>query len=338
MMSGRSGAPMPWLAAPLAAACAHHQGHALLVHGPAGVGQFEFALMLAKAWLCEAPPAERPDAAACGRCPACRLFDARAHPDLRVLLPEALEEDLGWSAGEATAADSSDSGKRRQPSKDIRVEQVRGAVQFSALTRSRGCCKVIVVYPAERMNHVAANTLLKTLEEPPPAQRFVLATQASERLLPTVRSRCQAVRLSTPTREEALTWLQGQGVATPQVLLDGAGGSPLDALAWSLCGVDAKSWVQLPDVVRRGDAGALAGWPVPRVVDALQRVCHDALALAVGAAPRYFPAMPRSGSPALDGLLAWAAELRRVARHAEHPWQAPLLIEALVTQGRQALR
>jgi DNA polymerase-3 subunit delta' len=77
---------------------------------------------------------------------------------------------------------------------------------------------------------------------------------------------------------------------------------------------------------------------VPRVVDALQRVCHDALALAVGAAPRYFPAMPRSGSPALDGLLAWAAELRRVARHAEHPWQAPLLIEALVTQGRQALR
>ena len=337
-MSGRDGDSMLWLAAPLAAACARQQGHALLVHGPAGVGQFEFALRLAKAWLCEAPLGERPGAAACGRCDACHLFDARAHPDLRVLLPETLQEELGWSSAEADTDDGGDGGKRRQPSKDIRVEQVRSMVQFSTLTRARGRHKVVVVYPAERMNAVSANTLLKTLEEPPPAQRFVLATQAPQRLLATVRSRCQAVRLPAPAREEALAWLRAQGVPAPEILLDGTGGSPLEALAWSQAGVDAKTWAQLPDAVRRGDAAVLAGWPVPRVVDALQRICHDALALAAGAAPRYFPAMAGPGSRALDGLLAWAAELRRVARHAEHPWHAALLIEALVTQGRQALR
>lgn len=337
-MSGRDCDSMPWLAAPLAAAVAHQRGHALLVHGPADVGQFEFALRLAKAWLCEEPLAQRPGAGACGRCDACHLFDAHAHPDLRVLLPEVLQEDLGWSTVDAEGGDGGDSGKRRQPSKDIRVEQVRSAVQFSTLTRARGRHKVIVVYPAERMNAVSANTLLKTLEEPPPAQRFVLATQAPQRLLPTVRSRCQVVQLPPPAREEALVWLRAQGVTAPEVLLDGAGGSPLEALAWSQCGVDAKAWAQLPDAVKRGDAAALSGWPVARVVDALQRICHDALALAVGAPPRYFPAMPGSASRAVDGLLAWAAELRRVARHAEHPWHAPLLIEALVTQGRQALR
>jgi DNA polymerase-3 subunit delta' len=337
-MSGCDSDSMPWLAAPLAAACAHQQGHALLVHGPAGVGQFEFALRLAKAWMCEAPLAERPGAAACGRCDACHLFDAHAHPDLRVLLPETLQEELGWSSAEADSDDGGDGGRRRQPSKDIRVEQVRSMVQFSTLTRARGRHKVVVAYPAERMNAVSANTLLKTLEEPPPAQRFVLATQAPQRLMATVRSRCQAVRLPAPAREEALAWLGAQGVPAPEVLLDGTGGSPLEALAWSQSGVDAKTWAQLPDAVRRGDAAVLAGWPVPRVVDALQRICHDALALAVGAAPRYFPAMHGPGNRALDSLLAWAAELRRVARHAEHPWHAPLLIEALVTQGRQALR
>ena len=327
---------LPWLAEPLADALRHQRGHALLVHGAAGVGQFQFALMLARAWLCETPVDERPSGHACGRCDSCHLVDAHGHPDLRVLLPETLEEALGWASDEPPE-DAGDGGKRRQPSKEIRVAQVRAALQFSELTRGRSRHKVVVAYPAERMNVVTANALLKTLEEPPPGQRFVLASEAADRLLPTVRSRCQAIRLAPPPRDVALRWLAGQQVAQPEVLLDAAGGSPLLARDWQLAGVDSAAWAGLPEGVRRGDASVLSGWPVPRAIDALQRVCHDALSLAAGGEPRFFAGLRAAPAARLPGLLAWSRELSRVARHAEHAWNAGLLIEALVTQGRDAL-
>jgi DNA polymerase-3 subunit delta' len=331
-----AGEDLPWLAEPLAEALRQQRGHALLVHGPQGVGQYQFAVMLANAWLCETPVDERPSGLACGRCDGCHLVDAHGHPDLRVLLPEALEEALGW-AGDEPPEDAGDGVKRRQPSKEIRVGQVRAALQFSELTRGRSRHKVVVAYPAERMNAVAANALLKTLEEPPPGQRFVLASEAADRLLPTVRSRCQAVRLATPQREIALRWLAEQQIAQPEVLLDAAGGCPLLARDWQLEGLDAAGWAALPERVRRGDASVLTGWPVPRAVDALQRLCHDALSSAVGGGPRFFAATQVTPGARLPALLAWSRELGRVARHAEHSWNAGLLIEALVTQGREAL-
>jgi DNA polymerase-3 subunit delta' len=75
---------------------------------------------------------------------------------------------------------------------------------------------------------------------------------------------------------------------------------------------------------------------VPRVVDALLKLCHDALARAAGAAPRYFPAasVPSAG---VNALLAWQRSLLRVARHDEHPWHEGLLVDALVAEGRGAL-
>jgi len=94
----------------------------------------------------------------------------------------------------------------------------------------------------------------------------------------------------------------------------------------------------VPALVQRGEAGTFAAWPLPRLVDALQKLCHDAACVAAGAAPRYFPAtsLPPAADPA--ALTAWSAELMRVARHAEHPWSATLLVESLVQQGRRALR
>jgi DNA polymerase III subunit delta' len=326
---------LPWLAEPLANALRQQRGHALLVYGPTGVGQFEFAVMLARAWLCEATNDQRAAGLACGQCASCHLVDARGHPDLRVLLPEALEEALGWASDEPP--EESGDSKRRQPSKEIRVGQVRAALQFSELTRGRSRHKVVIAYPAERMNAVAANALLKTLEEPPPGQRFVLATEAADRLLPTVRSRCQAVRLELPARDVALHWLAGQKVAQPEVLLAAAGGSPLLARDWELAGIDSATWAALPGSVRRGDASVLSGWPVPRAVDALQRVCHDALSMAAGGQPRFFVGLRPAPGAQLSELLAWSRELSRAARHAEHPWNAGLLNEALVTQGRDAL-
>ncbi|WP_431262674.1 hypothetical protein ACQ859_21525 [Roseateles chitinivorans] len=91
--------PLPWLAEPLHQALTQGRSHALLLQGPAGVGQFDLALLLAQAWLCEARSST--DQPGCGRCASCHLLRSRSHPDFQVLLPEALREALGFGAMEA---------------------------------------------------------------------------------------------------------------------------------------------------------------------------------------------------------------------------------------------
>lgn len=333
-MVGPDGAlPLPWLAPWLDEALRTQRGHAVLVHGPQGIGQWQLALTLAQAWLCEGEEgAQRP----CGRCAACRLVQARSHPDLLVLIPEALQAPLGWTLADENEPADTGSGKK-QPSKEIRVEAVRGAVAFAQTTPAREAGKVVVLHPAERMNPISANALLKTLEEPSGRTRFILSCAAPEALLPTIRSRCQAFALQLPAAEAATAWLAQQGVAQPAIVLAAAGGAPLDALDWLREGLDAKLWLQLPAAMQRGDAAALAGWTLPRAVDALHKLCHDVACVSLGAAPRFFPAeaLPRQAD--ITKLNAWSRELGRAARHAEHPLNAGLAIEALVTQARRAL-
>jgi DNA polymerase-3 subunit delta' len=322
---------LPWLAAPLAEALASHRGHALMVHGAPGNGALPYALTLAQAWLCEAAAGS---ALPCGRCGSCRLVHSHLHPDLRVLLPETLRREHEWPLSE-DKADSEDS--KRKPSRQIRIDEVRTLIDWATKTSGRGRGKVAVLHPGEALNAQSANALLKTLEEPPQGTRIVLTTADPDLLLPTVRSRCQRLRLAEPPAEVAAAWLQGQGVAQPWVLLAACSGRPLDALALTQDGVDARAWSALPAAVARGQASAFAGWPVPRALDALQKLCHDALARASGGAARYFPneQIPMN---ALSGPLGeWSRELSRVARHDDHPWNEGLLLDALVKGGAWAL-
>ncbi len=332
---GEAGAlPLPWLAAPLAAALQGHRGHALLVHGAPGDGSLAFAFTLAQAWLCERESegagANRP----CGRCGSCRLVLAHSHPDLTVLLPETLRRELDWPLPD----DKIDS--ERKPSRQIRVDDVRTLIERATRTSARGRGKVALLFPAEVMNAQAANALLKTLEEPAAGTRLLLVTAEPARLLPTVRSRCQGMRLATPAPEAAAAWLAAQGGLLPaeaQVLLAACSGRPLDARDLAAAGVDAQRWAALPGAVAQGRAAVLAGWPVPRAVDALLKLCHDAMAKTHGAVPRYFPADQVPPVAQARRLNVWSQELTRVARHAEHPWHEGLLIEALVRSGAQAL-
>ena len=335
-MVGTNGAlPLPWLHAPLREALATQRGHALLLHGPQGVGQFELALALAQTWLCE----DAGDAGPCGRCPSCRLVQAHTHPDLLVLLPEALRESLGWSAsGEETdSASTDDKAGKRKPSKEIRVDDIRQAIGFAQTTSARGRGKVVVLHPAELMNSVSANALLKTLEEPPGAARLLLSCAAPDLLLPTIRSRCQAVAVPLPQQEVASRWLAEQSIAQPEVLLAAAGGQPQEALEWAREGLDARQWLDLPQQIARGEPGPLAGWPLPRVIDVLQKLCHDAMRVAAGAQPRYFPRQAVPPPVPLARLSAWAKELQKGARHADHPWNAGLLVESFTQQAHEAL-
>lgn len=325
--------PLPWLAAPLAQALASQRGHALLLHAAAGSGALPLALTLAQAWLCEGDAPARP----CGRCGSCRLVQGRLHPDLFVLLPETLRRQHGW----LLADDKPDGDEsKRKPSRQIRIDEVRSLIDWSNKTSARGRGKVAVLHPAEVLNLQSANALLKTLEEPPPGTRLLLTCADPARLLPTVRSRCQHQRLAEPPPDQAVAWLAGQGVddeADSRVLLAACSGRPLDALALLQAGVDAAAWSALPAAVAAGNAGALAGWPLPRALDALHKLCHDSMARAAGAPARYFNAdrVPATGQPAL--LAAWSRELGRAARYDEHPWHETLLIESLIGQGQQAL-
>jgi DNA polymerase III subunit delta' len=327
--------PLPWLGASLQDALRLRRSHALLLHGPQGVGQWELALTLAQALLCEAGSSA--GAPPCGRCASCRLVRAHSHPDLMVLLPEALREPLGWTTGEGDADAATDKVTKTKPSKEIKVEAVRAAVAFAQTTSARGRVKVLVVHPAERMNGIAANTLLKTLEEPPGDARFVLGCAAPDALLPTIRSRCQALPLGLPPRDIGLAWLTERGVVRPEVMLAAAGGQPQDALEWAALGVDGEAWLRLPRAVAAGQAAAVSGWPLPRLVDALQKLCHDLMSVACGAGPRYFPEAALPAAPGLAALAEWAGVLHLAARQAEHPWNAGLMAESLVQRGKQAL-
>lgn len=356
----------PWLQTQLESLL-NQRGHAWLLSGPSGLGQFELALALARAWLCEKPTAQ----GACGQCGSCHAVDVHTHADLAMLMPETLSLALGWPLDEKTQDDLD--SKKRKPSKEIKVDAAREAVSFTQFTRSRGNTKVVLVFPAERMNNITANTLLKTLEEPPGAVKFVLATESAHQLLPTIRSRCLGHTMLWPEFASALDWLrqeagrpgEGEGSAKKvirppdaadlETLLLAVGGRPADALSWAQSSTPseaAQHWHALPKAMARGDVSALANWAPALAVDALQKLCHDVLAVRVGASPRFFsavdlplpqqavagkPAAASSAPPGLYALTRWSKELSTIARTVEHPYNAGLLLETLVSRAQLAL-
>lgn len=315
--------PLPWLRDALTLALQLTRSHALLLHAGVPTGQFELAMSLAQAWLCE-----QADRAPCGRCTSCRLARQRTHPDMRVIVPESMRVEFGW-----TTDDDPLSRSGAKPSREIKVEQVREAIEWSQRSAGSARGRALVLYPAQALNMAAANALLKTLEEPPGALRIAMAGGDPERLLPTIRSRVQRVPVQPPDRASALAWLKQQGVQHGEQALAVAGGSPLAALALLEAGVTDDDLDAMPRAVAVGDAQRLVGKPLPLVIELLLRLAHDAMAQAVGAGPRFFGTAQLPRAVSLGALQAWREELLRVARHDEHPWNAPLLVEALVTNG-----
>jgi len=322
----------PWIASQSQQILAQ-RGHAWLLQGPSGLGQYSLALALVRAWLCENPG----EMGACDACASCHAIDVHTHADLCVLMPETVILELGWPLGEKAQAEIDD--KKRKPSKEIRIEAMRDAVEFAQRTSARGRGKVVLVFPAERMNNVTANALLKTLEEPAGDVRFVLASDAAHQLLPTIRSRCLVHAMLWPDESAALEWLQRQGVAAQDAatLLRAAGGRPEDALLFAISGRDPKSWCSLPKAMLRGDVNLIKEWSPAQVIDALHKLCHDMIVLGSGGQPRFFSATDLPSATSLSILTAWGRELALSSRTSEHPFNTGLMLEALVSQAQRAL-
>lgn len=200
--------------------------NALLLQGRGGIGKLHLASTLAQALLCDAPLASGEP---CEQCGSCGWFRAGGHPDFRSLEPEAKD------AATDTAGEATDQAKPtdKKASQFITVAQVRELADFVNLTTHRNGMRIILIHPAEAMNPQAANALLKTLEEPPAGTLFILVSHHSQRLLPTVRSRCQKVDVPLPERGAASAWLREQGVTETGACLAQSGYAPLAALQLS---------------------------------------------------------------------------------------------------------
>jgi len=323
--------PAPWIAAQTQNLL-KQRGHAWLLQGPSGLGQYELALQLVRAWLCDQPT----EIGACNTCTSCHAIDVRSHTDFCILMPETVMLELGWPLSEKAQAEIDD--KKRKPSKEIRIDAMRDAVEFAQRTAGRGRGKAMLVYPAERMNHITANALLKTLEEPPGDLKFVLASEAAHQLLPTIRSRCLTHTLTWPKADESLAWLGEQGVkkADAEPLLRAAGGRPADALNFANSGRNPSDWQAFPKAMAKGDVSAVSNWLPADLLDAQQKLCHDLMAAKSGAAPRFFkPADLPTAMPSYIALAAWHKTLSATARTVEHPFNAGLMLEALVSGAQR---
>lgn len=162
----------------------------MLFTGRAGVGKFRAALTLAQALNCR-----EGDGDACGQCGSCSRIERDQHPDVRVLRPE---------------------GKGGQ----LKADGVREVISEIPFRPFEGKRRVVIVSDAERMNPTTANTLLKTLEEPPPWATLVLVTSNSAAILPTILSRCQILRFSPLAPDELRTMLvERHGIETQRAVL-----------------------------------------------------------------------------------------------------------------------
>src|SRR5689334_6633328 len=154
-----------------------HLAHAFLFCGPRGVGKTTCARILAKTINCEN---QTPEGEACNTCHSCKSFDEGTSMNIHEL--------------DAASNNSVD---------DIRalVEQVRFAPQA-------GSYKVYIIDEVHMLSSSAFNAFLKTLEEPPPYAKFILATTEKHKILPTILSRCQIFDFKRITLQDTVDHLE----------------------------------------------------------------------------------------------------------------------------------
>jgi DNA polymerase-3 subunit delta' len=190
--------------------------------GPPGIGKHSFALRLAQSLLCERPAALLDP---CGRCDSCRQVLARSHPDL-----DLIAKPKDRSVIPVDAFIGSDDGRDE------------GLCRRLARRPFLAQRKVAIIDDADSLNQEGANSLLKTLEEPPAHSLIILVGTSAEKQLPTIRSRCQIMRFRPLSPEIVCQLILEQGLtADPRAatqLAEFSGGSLTQAREFS----DPELW------------------------------------------------------------------------------------------------
>ena len=224
--------------------------HAYLFAGPEGVGKELTAVGLAQALTCPDKPL-----VGCGTCASCTRISKGSHPDVTWLMPDAERVERGL-AGRSDFTGT--------PSREIRVEQIRGLLERICLRGLESKRKVAIVVDAHLLNLQAQNAFLKTLEEPPSDTTLVLLASAPDKLLPTIRSRCSKVSFNPLPVELVAERLQKERKLEPVTALLAAvmaGGSLGRALALDLDALAARKTVITGfEALQPGGVGALLRW------------------------------------------------------------------------------
>jgi DNA polymerase-3 subunit delta' len=304
---------------------------ALLVAGPEGSGLPLFALALVQARLCQTPDK---DGIACGACRSCEWFAAGHHPDvLRIGTDVASNPDADGEEG-TVRPKATENREEATKSRNIPVADIRRATAFLQVAANSAAGRFVILSPADGMNAAAGNALLKVLEEPPTHTTLVLVSARESRLLPTVRSRCQVIRLPRPEREDALRWVAGQGVGNAALAMDLAGQAPLSAAA-----LDSEFWTargRLVGALARADGDPQGLTSVGEVLplDLLLSLLHtwvcDCLMVAETGRVRYHTDQTATIARSArrqnrSALIAFEQRLREARRLVDHPLNTKLL-------------
>lgn len=336
-----------------------NKAHAYLIVAPDGTGGEHLLNQLAHSVLCENTDAQH---LACGQCVACLLLQSYSHPDLRVLRPAIL--DVNHPIEEMRPEQGA--GKPK-PSKEISIAQVRGLANMVNQTSHRGGQRVILVYPAQKLNRNAANALLKTLEEPPPNTLFFLLVDDVKQLLPTIISRCQRIEAPAPSIDAGADYLnqvlgttsdwpqllatengaairvqelsQGNYFELQQELIDAlAQGSRLSALRLA-----EQFEKHITDAEKARLAGGGSGIDVNTFITWLQRWLHDLLCESQGSgAARYYPKHQKAlqqialKTNAIK-LHEFEQQLLKSKRYAEHPLNLKTWLEHILLDYAQRI-
>jgi len=285
--------------------------HAVLLAGPAGTGKRALAAWMARAYL-SANDAGGP----------CHPLQIPEHADLRWLTTEEDKRSIG-------------------------VDQIRWLVSELSLTSYEGGGKAAVIEPANAMTTSAANSLLKTLEEPPGDALLILVADRLVHLPATILSRCQRINVNTPGIAESLDWLAGlRPGAAWAAALDAAGGAPLlaipaldrlddtDGMADELVAVAEQRLSPLAVAARwsRLEPGFVLDWLAAQVQQAIK-------AAAIGPNTAVRAVLPQSVLQCMDrrNLFCYLDTINRLRAQAAGSFNVQLTLESLLIDWAQGL-
>ena len=345
--------------------------NAILLHGQSGIGKFAFSVELAKALLCEnSSSAIKP----CNQCEACHWFDTGNHPDFISLVPEThrkllphadYEGDDSPKKGKVTRDDDGEPSEKKEK-KNISIEETRQAIENLSIGSHRGGNRVILIYPLEMLRADSANTLLKSLEEPPANTIFILLADRLDRVLPTIRSRCRLLTAPRPDRVEGLNWLKAQlnqisGLKISDVdvetIYDEQGGAPFSVrdsliarhnkddkdelsisiqasryLLQSMAQGVRINWLDAAEKTHKAQYSYLLA--------SMQRWVSDLQSVTQGGSPRFYPKhlatlQGLSKMVNIQKLIQFWKALVKARRHENHPLANRIQLEALLSQYQQ---
>ena len=302
--------------------------HALIFKGKGGIGKHDFAMTFAKSYLCQSP---LDNYLPCEICSSCNWFP-ESHPDFKHIAPIENDDDESYK-------------RKTIRKKNIVIDQIRELSEYLELSAHQEKGKrIVLIEPADALNQAASNALLKILEEPPENTLFILVTSQAQKLIATIRSRCQLLDFRGPSLEEAREFLTFEKITYDESLLSFTGGSPFNAIKelenQSERDVITQLLAQGHQIdITKVNYGILTqglDW----TVNMIQKWIFDLL-LSVHTQQSYYfkKEETRIHSQAkqlnLDALLIFANELNELKKIASHPLNQELQLQNIFIKFKQ---